>query len=67
MLINRVYDKHAFCRAHVILKKFNLKVLGVIIDLCDNNCIPMEYIKKMFKIAIGRTKDIGAIVRRRAL
>ncbi|KAL4489279.1 hypothetical protein ABPG72_006343 [Tetrahymena utriculariae] len=57
-LIDRVYDKHAYSRA---------QVLTILADLCENNAIPPQFLPQILKAAISRTRDVGAIVRRKAL
>lgn len=57
-LIQRVYDKHAFCRSHS---------LGLLANLCENNTIPRDFLMEVFKKACDRIKDVSANVRKRAI
>lgn len=57
-LIQRVYDKNAFARTYV---------LGVLSQLCEDNVIPLEYLKPILQVACDRIKDVSALVRRKAI
>lgn len=57
-LILRVYDKHAFCRSHI---------LGILSNLCEENTIPRDYLFDIFKKACDRIKDVSAHVRKKAI
>lgn len=57
-LIVRVYDKHAFCRSHI---------LSILSGLCESNTIPREYLFDIFKKACDRIKDVSAHVRKKAI
>jgi len=57
-MILRVYDKHAFCRSHV---------LGVLSNLCEANTVPRDYLFEIFKKACDRIKDVSAHVRKKTI
>lgn len=57
-LIPRVYDKHAYCRSHI---------LGVLSSLCEGNTVPRDYLFEIFKKACDRIKDVSAHVRKKAI
>lgn len=57
-LLQRVYDKHAFCRSHV---------LGTLVDLCTANLVPQTYLSQLLESACDRIKDTSANVRRKAI
>lgn len=57
-LVQRIYDKHAFCRSHV---------LNVFIELCQANLIPQSYLFPLIGCACDRIKDTSANVRRKAI
>ena len=57
-LILRVYDKHAFCRSHI---------LGVLSSLCESNTVPRDYLFEIFTKACDRIKDVSAHVRKKAI
>ncbi|KAL4444819.1 hypothetical protein ABPG74_016027 [Tetrahymena malaccensis] len=57
-LIQRIYDKHAFSRSHV---------LQVFIDLCTQNLVPQNYLFPLLGCACDRIKDTSANVRKKAI
>ena len=57
-LLLRVYDKHAFCRSHI---------LGILSGLCEGNTVPRDYLFDIFKKACDRIKDVSAHVRKKAI
>lgn len=57
-LIPRVYDKHAYCRSHV---------LGILSNLCEANTVPRDYLFEILKKACDRMKDVSAHVRKKAI
>ena len=57
-LIQRIYDKHAFSRSHI---------LAVFIDLCSSNLVPKTYLFPLLGCACDRIKDTSANVRKKAI
>ena len=57
LLCTRIYDKAIYCRA---------KVLEVFKTLSEEDCLPLWRFIPILRLASGRLKDLGAIVRKKA-
>lgn len=56
--LQRIYDKHSFCRSHV---------LGVLGQLVSDKTVDKKYLVLLLKAGIDRVKDISINVRKKAL
>ncbi len=57
-LLTRIYDKHAFARSHVV---------GIWIELCQEDVVPKEYLLELLKSSCDRLKDVSAHVRKKSI
>ena len=56
--LQRIYDKHSFCRSHV---------LGTLTQLASDKLVEKKYLLLLLKAGIDRVKDQSIIVRKKAL